>query len=154
MPIVDAKVGAAGPLIWRDVRARLWRQQVSYYRHSVLIVVADESLVRIRCVGSDNPRALARGLGRIVVGNYDFVSWLDAKATLVMHIVRDLLHVAEACCRCRCHCVPDVAAVGLDVALTTGADANAFRQGRGWRSCRLVRLGSSMSPATPVQARH
>jgi hypothetical protein len=54
------------------------------------------------------------------------VSWLDAEATLVMHVLRDLLHIAEAS-RGRCgHSVPDIAAVGLDIALTSGADTDTL----------------------------
>ena len=57
---------------------------------------------------------------------------LDAEATLVMHVLRDLLHVTEARRGRRCHGVPDIATVGLDVTLTSRADADALGQGRRW----------------------
>ena len=151
MAVVDAKVGAARPFVRGDICPRLRRQQICYYRYTVFIIVSNKSLIRIRRVSPHNTRALARRFGWIVVRNYYFVRRLDAEATLVMHVLGDLFHVAEAGgggCSDR---VPDVATVSFDVALTSGADANALRQSRRWQRCRLVRLHCCMRLSANIQ---
>lgn len=42
-------------------------ENVQDYRNTIFVVVADDALVRVRCVRLDDPALLCAGLGRLVV---------------------------------------------------------------------------------------
>lgn len=91
MPIINAEIRATRPLICSDIGPRLRWQQISDYRHPILIIGTDEALVRIGSVGTHNTSAFVRSLGRVVIRNYYLVCRLNSQATLIMHI--DALHI-------------------------------------------------------------
>ncbi len=65
--VIDPEERAGWP---RFVLAVLRLDDVEDDGDSVLVVVAHQSLVRIRCVGPYNSVSLVRAFGRLVVRNY------------------------------------------------------------------------------------
>lgn len=68
MPVKNGKKGAFWPPIAFFLRRLL---HVQHYRHSVFVVVANNALVGICCVGLDNAVLFDRVLGRLEVGQLD-----------------------------------------------------------------------------------
>ena len=90
MSIIYSKVGASRPLIGVDVFPMLWWQQVRDDRHSVLVVVPHQTLVRIRRIGPYHTVALVGSLSWLIVWNDDLVCWLDGEARVLIWLIYGL----------------------------------------------------------------
>ena len=74
MPVVDAKERALRPVLVGPT----WRlQNVENDAHTVFVVVPHQPLVRIGGVGAHYSVSLERAFRRLMVWNYNLLSWLE-----------------------------------------------------------------------------
>ena len=78
MPVIHSEEGAAGP-VSRLLELRL--NDVQDDRDAVLVVVADDALMRVGCIGSYHAVALAGELSRLVGLHESY----DRRVQLVHH---------------------------------------------------------------------
>ena len=55
MPIIDAKVGASGPLFWVNVGPTLRWKQIGDNRNPILIVISHETLIGVCRIPPNHP---------------------------------------------------------------------------------------------------